>query len=359
MIAPNSRMRSGRTAITVLISITTRPMCRPLCWLPAVALFTIACLPDRAIVGSAAGDVAPAARDRTASLALDRLTKRRPLLNGQAPRDGTGQGVTIYVFDGGIAATHPELAGRVRAGFDAYPGAQRVCNSHGTAVAGAAAGRQLGVAPEAEIVDVKIFQCGSLRSTPGAIVAAARWTAADRALNPQRAAIANWSFIVDTMRSIPAIDTALAILREARVLVVASAGNFDIDACRVWPVDTRGVVVVGASTLVRGDSQTPWRDVREPETAWGRCVDMYAPGEFTLRTDIRTGRAADIWDGTSVAAGFASGAAALLYERRPLAEPAEIVRALRRLATDSLVDERVPTGCAGRGRMLYIGGPER
>ncbi len=332
-------------------------MCRPLRWLAAASLFSVACSPPWA-AGNAAGDVAPAAGDSAPSLALDRITKRHPLLNGRSAHDGTGRGVTIYVFDGGIAATYPELAGRVRAGFDAFPGTQRVCNAHGSAVAGAAAGRHAGVAPEAEIVDVKVFECGTLRSRPQAIVAAARWTATDRARHPLRAAIANWSFIIDTLRPNPAVDTALAILHEARVLVVMSAGNFDIDACRVWPTRTGGAVVVGASALVRADSQAPWRDVREPDTAWGRCVDIYAPGEFALRPDTNS-RRADVWEGTSMAAGFVSGAAALLYQHRPLAAPAEIVRELRRLASDSLVDERVPVDCAGHGRMLYIGGAPR
>ena len=96
---------------------------------------------------------------RTPSLALDRITKRQPMLNGTVRRTGTGRGVTIYVFDGGIAEDHPELAGRTRIGFDAVPSRPRVCNAHGTAVAGAAAGATLGVAPDAQIVDVKIINC--------------------------------------------------------------------------------------------------------------------------------------------------------------------------------------------------------
>lgn len=334
-------------------------MRRPLYWLLAALLLSITFLSLRVTGGRAAGDVAPAAGDATASQALDRITKRRPLLNGRAPHDGTGRGITIYVFDAGIDTMQTELALRVRAGFDAFPGGQRVCNGHGTAVAGAAAGRHLGVAPEAEIVDVKIFECGTLRSTPEAIVAAARWTAEDRARHPQRAAIANWSFVVDTVHEIPAVDTALAILRAARVLVVMSAGNFDIDACRVWPISAGGAVIVGASALVRADSQLPWRDVREPDTAWGPCVDIYAPGEFALRPNPHPERSAEIWDGTSIAAGFVSGAAALLYQHRPRSAPPEIVRELRRLASDSLVDEQVPVDYAGHGRMLYIGGAPR
>jgi subtilisin family serine protease len=78
-------------------------------------------------------------------------------------RTGTGHGVAIYVFDGGVSDQHAELVGRVRIGFDAFPSTPRICNAHGTAVAGAAAGATLGVAPDAEIVDVKIINCEHMR----------------------------------------------------------------------------------------------------------------------------------------------------------------------------------------------------
>jgi subtilisin family serine protease len=85
------------------------------------------------------------------------FTSSLPALNGVVRHAGAGRGVAIYVVDGGVDADHPELAGRVRIGFDGFPSQPRVCNAHGTAVAGAAAGATLGVAPAAEIIDVKII----------------------------------------------------------------------------------------------------------------------------------------------------------------------------------------------------------
>src|SRR5689334_3065677 len=80
------------------------------------------------------GSVEVVRESATPSLALDRVTKRQPLLNGTVRRAASGRGVTIYVFDGGVAEDHPELAGRVRLGFDAFPSKPRICNAHGTAV---------------------------------------------------------------------------------------------------------------------------------------------------------------------------------------------------------------------------------
>lgn len=102
---------------------------------------------------------------KTMSGALDRIDQRQLPLDATYQRSGSGRGVTVYVFDGGVSPTHPELAGRVRIGYTAFPTDPKICNAHGTAVAGAIAGATLGVAPEAEIVDVKMVQCGTLRGT--------------------------------------------------------------------------------------------------------------------------------------------------------------------------------------------------
>src|SRR4051812_21016932 len=51
---------------------------------------------------------------QTTSLALDRIDQRQLPLDATYRRSGSGRGVTIYVFDGGILPTHPELEGRVR-----------------------------------------------------------------------------------------------------------------------------------------------------------------------------------------------------------------------------------------------------
>src|SRR5258705_2871614 len=166
------------------------------------------CAPATRGVGTSASVVASAGNtvaslptayveSQTVSFALDRIDQRSLPVDQAYRHFGTGSGVTIYVFDGGILDTHPELAGRVRRGFDAFPGEEHVCNAHGTAVAGAVAGATLGVAPKAEIVDVKMVECRRLPGTIDAIVQGARWTIADHARPPDRPAIANWPFIAD------------------------------------------------------------------------------------------------------------------------------------------------------------------
>ena len=97
-------------------------------------------------------------------------------------------------------------------------------------------GATLGVAPEAEIVDVKMVQCGTLRGTIKGIVDGAHWVIEDHARRGGPA-IANWSFIADTAADIPALDSAVTALRNAGIAVVVSAGNVDLNACRISPAN--------------------------------------------------------------------------------------------------------------------------
>jgi subtilisin family serine protease len=249
-----------------------------------------------------------------------------------AERREIGAGVAVYVFDGGIAADHPELAGRVRIGYDAFPSDPRICNAHGTAVAGAIAGATHGVAPGADVIDVKIINCARDRGSVGAVFDAARWTVEDHRRHPGQPAIANWSFIVDTTRDIRRVDSAIALLRNAGILVIASAGNLDMDACRVSPANSRAALVVGATSLVTMNPATnpdERSEVRTPGTAWGACVNLYAPGESLPLPAIENGRATvATWTGTSMAAGFVSGAAALVLSTHPNLMPDALTRVL-------------------------------
>lgn len=318
----------------------------------------------RALPGTGPAIVAtPLTETRTISFALDRIDQHDLPLDRTYRHFGTGRGVTVYVFDGGILDTHPELAGRVRRGFDAFPNEQRLCNPHGTAVAGAVAGTTLGVAPEAEIVDVKMVECRKLRGTIDAIVRGTRWVIADHARHPGTRAVANWSFIADTNSSIPALDSAVSDLRDAGIPVVVSAGNVERNACRISPANAPGTIVVGASRVRRSDAAavrgpqvgaaSSLMDERAPSTAYGSCVDLFAPGDSVLLPGMspREEPTAQLWTGTSMAAGYVSGAVALFLEAHPRATPDQIGEHLRSQASRNSVDpERTP----GVG-VLFVG----
>jgi subtilisin family serine protease len=303
----------------------------------------------------AANSARPLVAARTVSFALDRIDQRDLPLDHTYRHAGSGHGVMVYVFDGGVSMDHPELAGRVRRGFSAFPEDPAICNAHGTAVAGAIAGKTLGVAPEAEIVDVKMVQCEKLRGTIRGIVDGARWAIEDHKRHGGIPAVANWSFIADTAARIPALDSAVAGLRAAGIPVIVSAGNIDINACRVSPGNADGTIVVGATALVRESdrgSSDPI-DRRAPGTAWGPCVDLYAPGDSVLLPSLDKDHSptVQLWNGTSMSAGYVSGAAALFLETNPSATPDDGAHYLRQTATKNVVrDARSPFS-----RMLFVG----
>ncbi len=289
----------------------------------------------------------------TLSLALDRIDQHDLPLDHRYRHFGTGQGVTVYVFDGGVLDTHPELVGRVRRGFDAFPGEERLCNAHGTAVAGAVAGTSLGVAADAEIVDVKMVECRRMRGTIDAIVRGTRWVLEDHARHAGTRAVANWSFIADTTAAVPALDSAVARLRAAGIPVVVSAGNVEMDACRIAPANAPGAIVVGASRVRRArDTVGTLIDDRAPGTAYGECLDLFAPGDSVLLPGMNGARQPNtqLWTGTSMAAGYVSGAVALFLEGHPLASPDEVTTFLSSTAGAPVDGRRSP-----RAGMVYVG----
>jgi subtilisin family serine protease len=341
-----------RLAVAALAALGLAGGCTPLAARRARA--------EPGTVASAGRSVAMApalTESRTLSLALDRIDQVDLPLDHTYRHFGTGRSVAVYVFDGGILEWHPELAGRVRRGFDAFPGEERLCNAHGTAVAGAIAGRTLGVAPQAQIVDVKMVECRRLRGSIDAIVRGADWVIADHARHPGQRAVANWSFIADTAADVPALDAAVGRLRAAGIPVVVSAGNVELDACQISPANAPGTIVVGASRVKRltessGTLAGTLTDARAPHTAYGACIDVFAPGDSVLLPGIDAigDPISQLWTGTSMSAGYVSGAVALFLEANPTATVDQVREHIETASQLTAVDAKSP-----RAGMLYVG----
>jgi subtilisin family serine protease len=242
-------------------------------------------------------------------------------LSSTGAGDGSGavSGVTSYVIDTGVDASHPDL--NVTRHVNFAGGSNADCNGHGTHVAGTIAARDnstdvVGVAPGADTVGVKVLNCRGSGSYSG-IIAGVDWVTA----NAKKPAVANMSLGGGASQ---ALDAAVVRSADSGIFYAVAAGNEGTDACTKSPARAGGGIDNGIATIAATDAS-------DRETSWsnnGNCVDFWAPGANILST--RRGGGTTTMSGTSMASPHAAGGAALyLSTPRTFKTMADIETALR------------------------------
>lgn len=305
-----------------------------------------------------------------------------------------GAGVRVCVLDSGIDAEHPDLAPNLNAALSAsfVPGEDWNVQpgfyfNHGTHVAGTIAAADnafgvIGVAPEAEIVAIKVLSeftgSGSFGGIIGAIV-----YATDIGCD-----VINMSLGADVPRDIPGVAELFVATGQATqwayqndVTVVVAAGNDARDlnhdsSLRSLPAELPGVLSISATAPIGwGLDAGVFLDNLASYSNYGRnAIDFAAPGgDFVYPGDeacevgglVRPCWVFDLvfstisggWGwaaGTSMATPHAAGVAALVIgnDGGDMSVPS-VARALRRGADH-------PTGFGrtdeyGRGRVNALG----
>jgi subtilisin family serine protease len=221
-----------------------------------------------------------------------------------------GRNVRVALVDSAVDASHPDLAGAISENID--PGGQGLRpHAHGTGMAGAIAAhsRLLGVAPEASVVAIKVFD---ERTTSAEATSFQILKGLDEAMR-RGVKVINMSFAgpYDVM-----LERKLRQAYAKGIVLVAAAGNAGPDSPPLYPAADPTVIAVTATDA----SDKPFA-----MAVRGAHVALAAPGVDILVPS--PGGVYQLTTGTSVAAAHVSGAVALMLEKRPDLTP-EDVRAI-------------------------------
>ena len=258
----------------------------------------------------------------------------------QAHQRSLGEGVTVAVLDTGVYAAHPSLGGRVVGGYDYVDddvnpddpangvdddrdGRVDEAAGHGTFVTGVVTL----VAPKSRIWVARVLNSDGQGSAP--IVAEAIHDATTAGVG-----VINMSFGMGSKINSPALAAAIKEAKDAGVVLVAAAGN-DASRSPFFPAADSGVISVGAA-------RTGTRQLSSFSN-FGKWVDVVAPGEYIVST---TPGGFSTWSGTSAAAPFVSGQAALLRSVAPREKGTKILEFIR---TTSRTLDRPAVLAAGGG----------
>ncbi len=228
-----------------------------------------------------------------------------------------GANVTVAVIDSGIDGRHPELANSIADNFDAL-GSTEGPHIHGTGIAGAivAHARLMGSAPEARIIAIRAFggTTGGAESSSYIILRSLNYAA------EHGAQIVNMSFAgpKDAV-----IERAIAATDARGLVLIAAAGNAGAKSPPLYPAANPNVIAVSA---------TDQQDKLFTASNRGNYIALAAPGVdiFLPAPDGKY----QMTSGTSFAAAYVSGVAALLLERNYALKPEALRMTLAKTARD-------------------------
>lgn len=202
--------------------------------------------------------------------------------------DPSVQPVDVYVVDSFIDIKHSEFQGRASLGFKNVEGYK---NQHGTHVATIIAGKNVGVAKNANIISVQVLDDDGRGKWSGLLAGLSYISR--REVTYSTTIIVNLS-IGGSLSTV--VNKAVELLFKQGIIVVVAAGNSAKLACETSPAGATGAIVVASSNIA---------DKFSTFSNYGSCVSIIAPGE-NIKAGI-PGGGYGLMTGTSMAAPHVSG----------------------------------------------------
>ncbi|MBL8145059.1 MAG: S8 family serine peptidase, partial [Anaerolineae bacterium] len=305
---------------TVVVSVPAEVALAPLAGSPAVAQAE----PDYLASALAAAPNDPLYPEQWALAAIGAP-------EAWAVRSSSAAPVTVAVIDSGICAGHPDLAGRIVAGYDFLDNDDLPQDTfgHGCAVSAIVAANandgmgMAGVAPNARIMPLRVLDEHGIG--PYSAVAAALVYAADHG-----AQVINLSLGGAAASSV--LEDAVQYALNKGVAVVAAAGNGGATAPILYPAAYSPVIAVGAFDASGAPASF---------SSGGTSADVLAPGVNILSAALDGGYTR--LNGTSFAAPYVAAAIALGYTP---AGPGALLWLGAGEQPDAAVPTALPTGTA-------------
>ena len=231
----------------------------------------------------------------------------------------TGAGITAYIIDTGILASHVDFSGRVGSGYSAVGGGTTDCNGHGTHVAGTVGGETYGIAKDVALIPVRVLNCSGSGSTSG-VIAGVNWVTN----NSPGPSVANMSLGGGISSS---LDTAVRNSINSGVPYGLAAGNdYGANACNSSPARVAEGITVGSST--RTDTVSDFSNQ-------GPCLDIFAPGSSITSDWYTSSTSTNTISGTSMATPHVVGVAALYMQAFPGSTSQQVRDALVNVSTSN------------------------
>ncbi|CAN9500647.1 unnamed protein product [Ophioblennius macclurei] len=271
---------------------------------------------------------------------LQRLLQPQGILseNGTYRPLNDGERAEVYLMDGSVQSSHREIEGRVLiTDFNNVPEEDGVrvhrqasqCESHGTHMAGVVSGADSGVARGVGINLVRVLNCQGKGTVSGAL-AGLEYIKATLKARLVDAVVVLMPFVGGFSRS---LNAACRDLVADEAVVIAAAGNYRDDSCLYSPASEPEVITVGAVNSV-----DQLMSQGAGGSNFGRCVDLFAPGDDIVSASSDCGTCFTSRSGTSQAAAHVAGIAAVILSSRQTVSPVQVLQMMLRYSISNTIN---------------------